>query len=120
MKLNGLEVGVQGRRDPIYCGWAAEKTMNNYQKRRSPIVMQTKELAKYKHPWLTDLRVIEFCYDKLIEYRVVTGVDKDEKEFETRWYGEWKKAKKGEKYVYDPTDLDNAKWIEVPTVSIYR
>jgi len=120
MKLNGMEVGVQGRREPIYCSWAAEKAMNNYLKRRSPIVIQTKELSKYKHPWLTDLRVVEFCYDRLIEYRVVTGLDKDGDEYETRWYGEWLETKQGDKYVFDPACLDTAEWIVVPTVSLYR
>jgi len=120
MKINGHDVRTQGLREPLYCGWAAAKTMNDYMPRRLPIVNQTKELINYKHAWLSDLRVIEFGYDRLIEYRTVTGLDKDGKEYESRWYGEWKKAKKGDKYVYDPKDLDTVEWIEVPTVSIYR
>lgn len=119
MKLNGREEGIQALREPIYSWWAVHDTYNSYIKRRGQLVNITKELRTYKSDWLSEFRIIAQGYDRLIEYRVVTGVDKDGKEYETRWYGEWLETKRGDEYVYDPAFLDTAKWIEVPTVNLY-
>jgi hypothetical protein len=98
--------------------WAPKVTHDEYIKRRLSITNLTRDMNKiWKSQWLIKTRVIAQGYDKLVEYRVVTGLDDIGHEWETRWYADWDDEKGI--WAYLPETLDNAQWEKVDTPQRY-
>jgi hypothetical protein len=110
MKRNNRNRNITGRHNGIYSKFKS-RDEDLYVKRRKNRASETKILLKYWDvDWLFEPRVIKQAYDKMIEYRLITALDIDGREWEANWYAEWNDDGVRMPWIYTAEGLQNLQW----------